>query len=127
MQVSQAREKLSCNNMDGKSAPSTELCSISIVQGDVTSAALAPQEPHETKGLQVVPMSTLKRVEPKAIGTSQNFTADERQTTKSVDTLRLRQHPCFQRLLLDPNIQAEFLGPQSAQLMCRLAANPGPQ
>ena len=34
-------------------------------------------------------------------------------------TILLRQHPCFQRLLMDMNIKAEFIDPAFAKAGCR--------
>jgi len=84
------------------------------------------------KGLSVYPISIdFDQLHPgqndlrdrvKAIGTSWNLSADDRRITEAVGTLLLRQHPCFQRLLLDLRIQADFLDPQTEQL-CPLPAN----
>jgi NTE family protein len=53
------------------------------------------------------------------IPTLWSISAENRQVLEEAGTLLLRQHPCFQRLLLDLNIAATFVDPVFAKTGCR--------
>ena len=53
------------------------------------------------------------------IPTLWTITKDHREVIEQVGTLLLHQHPCFQRLLLDMSINADFVDPKFARIGCR--------
>ena len=55
----------------------------------------------------------------KPIPTLWTITKDNREVVEQVGTILLHQHPCFQRLLLDMSIKAEFVDPNFARIGCR--------
>jgi len=54
-----------------------------------------------------------------AIPTAWSITKEDRDVLEEAGTILLRQHPCFQRLLMDMNIKAEFIDPAFAKAGCR--------
>lgn len=58
------------------------------------------------------------------IPTSWTITADNLEHVNDAATLLLHQHPCFQRLLMDLHIQADFVQPNYAMMGCRQASDP---
>jgi hypothetical protein len=54
-----------------------------------------------------------------AIPTAWTITKDNRDVLEEAGTILLRQHPCFQRLLMDMDIKAEFIDPAFAKAGCR--------
>jgi len=54
-----------------------------------------------------------------AIPTAWTITKDNRDVIEEAGTILLHQHPCFQRLLLDMDIKAEFIDPAFARAGCR--------
>lgn len=55
----------------------------------------------------------------KAIPTLWTITKDNREVIEQVGMMLLHQHPCFQRLLVDMNIRADFVDPSFAKMGCR--------
>jgi NTE family protein len=53
------------------------------------------------------------------IPTLWTITKENRTVIEQVGTILLHQHPCFQRLLLDMRIGADFLDPDFARIGCR--------
>ncbi len=59
----------------------------------------------------------------KAIPTLWTITKDNREVVEQAGTMLLRQHPCWQRLLLDMGISADFVEPGYARTGCRQATD----
>lgn len=59
----------------------------------------------------------------KAIPTLWTINKDNREVIERAGTMLLHQHPCFQRLLLDLDIQADFVDPKFAKTGCRQATD----
>ena len=57
------------------------------------------------------------------IPTLWSISAENRDVLEQAGTLLLRQHPCFQRLLLDMGIGADFIDPTFAKTGCRQASD----
>ncbi len=58
-------------------------------------------------------------VKANAIPTAWTITKENREVIEEAGTILLHQHPCFQRLLLDMDIKAEFVDPAFAKAGCR--------
>jgi hypothetical protein len=58
-------------------------------------------------------------VKANAIPTAWSITRENRDVLEAVGTVLLHQHPCFQRLLMDMGIKAEFVDPAFAKAGCR--------
>jgi NTE family protein len=58
-------------------------------------------------------------VKANAIPTAWSITKDNRDVLEEAGTILLHQHPCFQRLLVDMEIKAEFIDPAFAKAGCR--------
>ncbi|HTY77555.1 MAG TPA: patatin-like phospholipase family protein [Candidatus Bathyarchaeia archaeon] len=58
-----------------------------------------------------------------AIPTLWTITEDNRRVLEQAGAILLRQHPCFQRLLLDMEIRADFVDEAFAKTGCRQAAD----
>jgi hypothetical protein len=58
-------------------------------------------------------------VKANAIPTAWTITKENREVIEEAGTILLHQHPCFQRLLLDMDIKAEFIDPTFAKAGCR--------
>jgi NTE family protein len=58
-------------------------------------------------------------VKANAIPTAWSITKENRDVIEEAGTILLHQHPCFQRLLLDMDIKAEFVDPAFAKAGCR--------
>jgi hypothetical protein len=56
----------------------------------------------------------------KAVPTLWSINAENRDAIEQAGVTLLHQHPCFQRLLLDMNIPADFVDPQFAKTTCRM-------
>lgn len=54
-----------------------------------------------------------------AVPTLWTITKDNREVIEQAGTTLLHQHPCFQRLLLDLNVDAQFVDPNFAKVGCR--------
>jgi NTE family protein len=59
----------------------------------------------------------------KKIPTLWTISQDNREVLEQAGTLLLRQHPCFQRLLIDLKINADFVDPNFANMGCRQATD----
>jgi NTE family protein len=59
----------------------------------------------------------------KAIPTLWTISKDHRDVLEEVGSVLLHQHPCFQRLLIDMNVKADFVDPDFANTGCRQAAD----
>jgi NTE family protein len=59
----------------------------------------------------------------KGIPTLWTITKDNREIIEQVGTMLLHRHPCFQRLLVDMNIKADFVDPHFATTGCRQATD----
>jgi NTE family protein len=57
------------------------------------------------------------------IPTLWTISKDNRDVLEQAGTLLLHQHPCFQRLLLDMNVKADFVDPNFAKTGCRQATD----
>jgi NTE family protein len=53
------------------------------------------------------------------IPTAWTITKENREVLEEAGTILLRQHPCFQRLLMDMDIKADFIDPAFAKMGCR--------
>jgi hypothetical protein len=58
-----------------------------------------------------------------AIPTLWTITKDNREVLEQAGTILLHQHPCFQRLLLDMDIKADFIDAAFAKTGCRQASD----
>jgi hypothetical protein len=58
-----------------------------------------------------------------AIPTLWTITKENREIIEAVGTILLHQHPCFQRLLLDMDIKADFVDAGFAKTGCRQAGD----
>jgi NTE family protein len=58
-----------------------------------------------------------------AIPTLWTITKENREVIEQAGTILLHQHPCFQRLLMDMDIEAKFVDPVFAKTGCRQAAD----
>ncbi|HWM78720.1 MAG TPA: patatin-like phospholipase family protein [Methylomirabilota bacterium] len=58
-----------------------------------------------------------------AIPTLWTITKDNREVLEQAGTILLHQHPCFQRLLLDMDIKADFIDAALAKTGCRQASD----
>jgi hypothetical protein len=58
-----------------------------------------------------------------AIPTLWTITKENREVIEQAGTILLHQHPCFQRLLMDMDIDATFVDPVFAKTGCRQAAD----
>jgi NTE family protein len=58
-----------------------------------------------------------------AIPTLWSITKENREVLEQAGTILLHQHPCFQRLLLDMEIRADFVDPAFAKAGCRQASD----
>jgi len=55
----------------------------------------------------------------KRVPTSWSLSPADRETINAVGTRLLRQHPCYQKLLLDLNVTAQFIEPAFAEEGCK--------
>jgi NTE family protein len=55
----------------------------------------------------------------KQVPTSWSLSKTDRETINNVGTRLLRQHPCYQKLLLDLNVAADFIEPAFAEEGCK--------
>ena len=63
------------------------------------------------------------REKAKSIPTLWTISKDNREVIEEVGSILLHQHPCFQRLLIDMNVKADFVDPNFANMGCRQAAD----
>jgi hypothetical protein len=63
------------------------------------------------------------RMKANEIPTAWTITKDNLNVIEQVGTMLLRQHPCFQRLLLDMSISADFIDPAFSRTGCRQATD----
>ncbi len=63
------------------------------------------------------------REKAKSIPTLWTISKDNREVIEAVGPILLHQHPCFQRLLIDMNVKADFVDPNFANMGCRQAAD----
>jgi hypothetical protein len=59
----------------------------------------------------------------KTIPTLWTISKDNRNVIEQVGTKLLHQHPCFQRLLIDMNVKADFVDPNFANIGCHQATD----
>ena len=69
------------------------------------------------------PVHRALRDQANQIPTLWSISAENRDVLEQAGTLLLRQHPCFQRLLMDMGIAADFIDPTFAKAGCRQAAD----
>jgi hypothetical protein len=55
----------------------------------------------------------------KLVPTSWSLSESDRETIQAVGTRLLRQHPCYQKLLLDLSVAADFIEPAFAEEGCK--------
>jgi NTE family protein len=55
----------------------------------------------------------------KRVPTSWTLSAEDRATVSAVGRLLLHQHPCYQRLLMDLSVEADFIIPDFAEAGCK--------
>ncbi len=72
---------------------------------------------------QFLPAENALRNRVKAIGTTWTLTKDELETVEQAGKLLLHQNPCFQRLLMDLKIPADFIDPNFATSTCPVSAS----
>jgi NTE family protein len=63
------------------------------------------------------------RTKAKSIPTLWTITKENREVLESVGMMLLHQHPCFQRLLMDMDIKADFIDSSFAKVGCRQATD----
>ncbi len=72
---------------------------------------------------QFRPAQRALQTQVKDIGTTWTLTSSDLKAINEAGTLLLHQHPCYQRLLLDLGVKADFIDPDFARSVCPVAPN----
>jgi NTE family protein len=118
------------------SASASVSAQMDLLMGELDAAAAAAQGNPQFTGVKVYavqvdfdqlrvsdPEQRELRIKANEIPTLWTITNENLNVIEQVGTTLLRQHPCFQRLLLDMSIDADFVDPSFARTGCRQATD----